>query len=348
MTRPSVSVVIPCYGYAHFLESAVRSALDQDGVDVSVLVIDDASPDGTPAVAAALAESDPRVTWRRHATNAGHIATYNEGLAWAEGDATVLLSADDLLVPGALRRGAEVLAERPAVGFVYGRSVRFSTDRPPPAPRTRPTGVTVWDGHAWLAGRARDGHNVISSPEVMVRTALQHRLGGYRADLPHTADLEMWLRFAAHADVAYVRGADQAYYRVHNGSMLRSQPDVWLSDLRHRKRAWDAVFDAEGARLPDADRWRAAADRAMAREALWIACRAYDRRRTTTLPVEAFVDFALATYPDARRLGEWRGLTWRRAVGPRVCPLLQPLLWTAVYRRARSWWWWQSWKRRGV
>ena len=44
----SVSVVIPCYNYGHFLEEAVGSALTgQDGVDVRVLIIDDASGDGT-------------------------------------------------------------------------------------------------------------------------------------------------------------------------------------------------------------------------------------------------------------------------------------------------------------
>jgi glycosyltransferase involved in cell wall biosynthesis len=48
----SVSVVIPCYNYGHFLAEAVRSVLDdQEGVDVRVLIIDDASPDGSAEVA---------------------------------------------------------------------------------------------------------------------------------------------------------------------------------------------------------------------------------------------------------------------------------------------------------
>ena len=78
--RPTVSVIVPCYNYAEFLPRCLGSILDQPDVDVSVLVIDDCSSDDTPAVAAALAASDPRVEVRRHEVNKGHIATYNEGL----------------------------------------------------------------------------------------------------------------------------------------------------------------------------------------------------------------------------------------------------------------------------
>ena len=40
--------------------------------------------------------------FRRHPVNRGHIATYNEGLEWASGDYLLVLSADDMLTPGAL------------------------------------------------------------------------------------------------------------------------------------------------------------------------------------------------------------------------------------------------------
>ena len=94
---PSVSVVIPCYKYGRFLPGCVRSVLDQEGVDVRVLIIDDASPDDSAQVALDLAADDERVEARVHEVNKGHIATYNEGLLeWADGDYSVLISADDL------------------------------------------------------------------------------------------------------------------------------------------------------------------------------------------------------------------------------------------------------------
>ena len=95
----SVSVVIPCYNYGHLLDDAVTSVLDdQEGIDVRVLIIDDASHDDSADVARKIADRDPRVEVIVHTANRGHIATYNEGLLeWADGDYSVLMSADDRL-----------------------------------------------------------------------------------------------------------------------------------------------------------------------------------------------------------------------------------------------------------
>ena len=58
----------------------MSSVLDQEGVDVRVLILDDCSPDGTPAVASRLAGADPRVEYRRNEQNLGLIGTANDGL----------------------------------------------------------------------------------------------------------------------------------------------------------------------------------------------------------------------------------------------------------------------------
>ena len=80
-----------------------KQRADAGGVDVRVLIIDDASTDDTPQVGQTLASTDSRVQFRRHDANKGHIATYNEGLlGWAAARYSLLLSADDALVPGAL------------------------------------------------------------------------------------------------------------------------------------------------------------------------------------------------------------------------------------------------------
>src|SRR3954467_11927005 len=104
----TVSIIVPCYNYAHFLAKCVNSVLAQEGVTVEVLIIDDCSTDDTETVGAQLA-TDSRVTFRRHDNNIGHIATYNEGLDWVTGEYTVLLSADDLLTPGALARATAAM-----------------------------------------------------------------------------------------------------------------------------------------------------------------------------------------------------------------------------------------------
>jgi glycosyltransferase involved in cell wall biosynthesis len=345
--RPSVSVVIPCYGYGRFLPACVRSVLDQEGVDVRVLVIDDASPDDSAEVARRLAAEDERVEVRVHAENRGHIATYNEGLIdWADGDYSLLISADDLLTPGSLARAAAVLETNPSVGFVYGRAPWWHEGQPLPVARTETKGVRVWEGHEWLRIMCRLGHSVISSPEVIVRTSVQQRIGGYRADLPHTADAEMWMRFAVHSDVAYIKGADQAIYRIHDTQMSTSR--VPYIDLVTRKDAYDALFETYRGLIPDADGLQQRAHRKMAKQALWRACRAYERRRMGATPMAELLEFAETAYPRVHRLPEYWGLRWRQMVGPQVCPYLQPIILSAVHRKVRGELWLRRWARQGV
>ena len=346
-SRPTVSVVIPCYRYGRFLPDCVRSVLAQEGVDVRVLIIDDASPDDSGEVAMGLAAADDRVQVRVHRENRGHLATYNEGLLeWAEGRYSVLLSADDLLTAGAPARATTVLDANPGVGFVYGHVIRWMDGEPKPAPRINPTGVKMWSGLDWFRRVCRLSHSVISSPEVVVRTSVQQKIGGYLPELPHTGDTEMWMRFALHSDVAFIRGVDQAYYRTHDRNMTVAR--VPIVDLVQRKAAYDAIFDSLSSRIPDANRLRRQVNRNLAKEALWTACRAYDRRPIDTSAVVDLADFARSTYPETDRLPEHWGLRWRRRVGPQVCVTLRPFMVSAARRRVRTTLWWRRWEQEGV
>ena len=87
-----VDVVIPCYNYARFVRQAVESVLSQEGVDVRVLIVDDASTDNSEEVGRQLAAGDRRVEYRRHPTNTGHLRVHNEGIEWAAGDYFMLVT----------------------------------------------------------------------------------------------------------------------------------------------------------------------------------------------------------------------------------------------------------------
>lgn len=270
-----VDVIVPCYNYARFLPDCLMSILSQN-VDLRILVLDDASTDETAEVAAEWAARDGRVEWRRHSANCGHIATYNEGLQWCSGEYNLLISADDLLTVGALDRAVRFLNAHPEVGFVYGCALTFQSGEPLPDCKTGGEHEEeVLGGHQWVEQVCRSGANPIRSPEIITRTALQRVVGGYRADLPHTADMEMWLRFAAHADVG-VLNADQAYYRVHGGNMHLTQYGKAFNDLRHKHLAYLAAFDAYGARFPNVEHLRALAASTLAEKALWAARAEYD------------------------------------------------------------------------
>ena len=73
--------------------------------------------------------------------------------------------------------------------------------------------------------------------------------------------------------------------------------------------------------------------RELAKEALWVAARAYDRRQTDTVPVEELAAFAFDCWPDAAHLSTYRSLQWRRRIGPAAVPYLQPLVWPRLLAR---------------
>lgn len=316
-TVPRVRVIVPCYRYAHLLDGCVSSVLQQRGVDVRVLIIDDRSPDDTLEVARRLAAHDPRVEYRRHAENQGLIRTANEGLRWAalDSDYTALISADDQLVPDSFHRATSVMDARPNVGMVYGWALYAHNGRPLPSRYGRWLGVRTWHGRDWVRLRCRSGHNCISSPEVLVRTTVQAAAGDYDRECTHSSDLNMWLRIAAISDVAHVRGSAQAIYRVHSDSMLRSDPSVLLS-LDERRKAFDSFFTRSVLPEHETERLRRTAGRALARQALWRASRAVDRNLVDGADrIEDLIAFAFDVYPAASRLREWRGLQLRRRIG---------------------------------
>lgn len=99
---PDVSIVIPAWNAASFVDNAIASALRQDDVSVEVVVVDDASTDDTPAVVAAF--EDPRVRSFRLEANRGPAAARNVALAAARGRWVAVLDADDTLLPNRLTR----------------------------------------------------------------------------------------------------------------------------------------------------------------------------------------------------------------------------------------------------
>ena len=352
----SVSVVIPCYNYGHFLEECVASVLDdQEGVDVRVLIIDDASPDNSAESARKIAAREPRVEVAVHTTNRGNIATFNEGLIdWADGDYCLLLSADDRVTPGALRHAAHLLDANPGVGFVYGHAVWSIEGASLPQARTRDHGWSIWSGQEWLEHRFRQAENPIISPEIIVRTSLQQRVGGYDPQLPKAADFEMYMRLATNADVGFVRRADQAYYRVHGQNMSKTVSA--LMDLRQRRSVFEVVLDRYGDRLSDTKRLHDTVHRQLSREALWAAGRVYDRGRLRHHELarrlvgagaqeeesdfDELVAFALDCWPEIARQPLYRTLQSGTRLAPRD-------LYYMLDQKGRWWLRRRSWKVRG-
>ncbi|CAH1668089.1 glycosyltransferase family A protein [Chelatococcus asaccharovorans] len=271
-----VDVIVPCYRYGRFLERCVASILDQGLDDIRILIIDDASPDDSAAAAAAIARRDRRVSVIVHSVNQGHIATYNEGIDWVEAPYMLLVSADDLVAPGALKRAIAVMEASPAVVLTFGGWAELDTgvDHRPlwsaleAQMLHRVPGWRVEPGARFIRRTCSTAINPIVTATAIVRSAAQKAAGPYRDALTHAGDMEMWLRLAMLGDVAETH-AIQGIRGVHGANMSLHADDILLRDCQQRELAFETFFSGPGAALPDASRLRALALRRLAEQAFW-------------------------------------------------------------------------------
>ncbi|QHC58455.1 glycosyltransferase family 2 protein [Rathayibacter sp. VKM Ac-2760] len=338
-----VSVLIPLHDYALYLPAAAASALGQTGVRVQLVIVDDCSSDDSLAVARAIAAGDERVLVLANPRNLGPVGSVLVALAVATGEFSWYLDADDVIAPGALARAVAVARAHPSVGMVYGHPLHFTDGHALPEPRTAPTSWLLWSGEDWLHERCRTGVNVITSPEVLVRRSVLDRVGWPRP-LPHTYDLELWLRLAAASDVAYIRGADQAWHREHAGS--RSDAVTPLRDLRERLLAFETFFAAPGSRLERRAELEHLARTALARDALVRGAQRFDSGGSDVAELQEHLGFAQAVFGDAGLLPEWERLE-SRLLRPRNGRFSPRFLAERVLRRLRTDRAWRRWHREG-
>jgi glycosyltransferase involved in cell wall biosynthesis len=326
----TVDVIIPCYNYGRYLRDCVNSVLSQSGVTVRALVIDDASPDDTTLFGQELAASDNRVEFRRHAVNKGHIATYNEGIEWTSADYMMVLSADDYLLPGALTRAASLMDAHPEVGFVYGQAIE-TDDQGAPKLTTRAE-KEDWRVLTGLQFIKRSGARcLVRTPTAVIRTGLQKRVGGYLPELPHSGDMEMWLRLAAHASVGVLESF-QAVYRRHGRNMsLAYRAEGSLPDVEQRKAAINFFFRGCGFMLPNAEQLRGRLFRELSCDAICLASGALNEGQTAIS--ERLTEWALQLCPEVKRSFAWVKLWCKRHIPRPILRVLQPTI--ASFRQLR-------------
>lgn len=342
---PTVSVVISCYNYAHYLPQAVQSCLDQLEVDVDVIIVDDASTDNSLAVAQGLAAAHANISVVAHSQNKGMVETFNDGAKTATGEFLVRLDADDLLTPGSLARATLVAQNYPSVGLVYGHPIHFSGGTPP-APQVTPSSWTIWPGLNWLGDRCRSGQNVITSPEALMRRSVVESVG-YQANLRHTPDMEFWFRMSAFSDVAYIHGADQAWHRDHPDSMSAREVDG-VVDLGERLEAFEALFGGVAGSVSGAYGLLGVAKRALVSEALYTAGLELDRGLRHPELIDAYLRFARQVNPGVECSAEWIHLSTRVSKTSSANPWRLSSIVRRTHSRVRSELNWHRWRRNGV
>lgn len=124
--EPLVSVIIPAFNHEAYVESAVRSVLDQSYSNIELIVIDDASTDRTFEKLQALSSIYP-FSLHQNFINLGLNATIEKATALSSGDFLGILASDDLILPGKIERQVEYLG-RTGKDAVYANALFLNLD----------------------------------------------------------------------------------------------------------------------------------------------------------------------------------------------------------------------------
>lgn len=250
MPGPSISTCIPVRNGAQWIDAAIDSALAQTREDFEILVVENASSDGTGDLVRRRSTEDSRIRLERFDVSVSAPANHNRAIRLARGGLVKFLHADDVLYPDCLERMAAIFDAHPEVGFVFARRhiLLENPDDPEALEWARRYG-TLHDGFTGL-GEVNRGHdllaqylprfsdsqyqNWIAEPSaVMVRRECFERVGAFSDRLRQSWDLELWLRIFAVFDVGFVDeplGAFRYHPRSLTSTNSRVQAD-WLDLL---------------------------------------------------------------------------------------------------------------------
>ena len=184
---PRISIIVPSLNQGEFIESTLRSVMDQNYPNLELIVMDGGSKDRTAEI---LGRYNAQITFWESAEDRGQSHAINKGLARASGDVWCYLNSDDLLAPGSLARIGALFRD-PAVDWVGGIAVIFDdmAERgtvTPQEPQSQKEILTPWK---------RSVEHVFPCSNVcFMRRSIYEKLGGFDESYGYSMDMEYYTR----------------------------------------------------------------------------------------------------------------------------------------------------------
>lgn len=236
MPLPLVSIITPSYNQAPFLETTMRSVLDQDYPRVEYIVVDGGSTDGSLEIIRRYEEH--LAAWVSE-PDEGQTDAINKGFSMATGDILAWLNSDDTYQPHAVSEAVAFLEHHPEVGMVYG-DTNFIDEN----------GRVLGKFNAQQTSyqRLRRGGVYIPQPASFWRAALWDAVGPLDTSFYFAMDYDLWVRFAKISELRYVPRS-WANFRVYGDAKSFAADDqCWPEMLRvHRREggSWVSLFVAK-------------------------------------------------------------------------------------------------------
>ncbi|WP_299148231.1 glycosyltransferase family A protein [uncultured Dokdonia sp.] len=210
MNSPEVSIIVPCYNQAHFLNDSLQSVLNQIFDAWECIIVNDGSPDNTEEVAQKWCAKDARFKYIKK-TNGGLSSARNAGIAISRGDFILPLDADDLIHSDYLQKLLPVIENNDAIEVVSCYSIFFRDTIDNVVNTRKPTGTTI---DALLY------ENMIMATSLY-RKESWNRVGGYDESMKDGfEDWDFWISILKDGAEFKIVPEFLFYYRKAAASML--------------------------------------------------------------------------------------------------------------------------------
>jgi glycosyltransferase involved in cell wall biosynthesis len=205
--NPVISVIVPCYNQAHFLEECLQSVEEQSFTNWECVIVDDGSPDNTEEIGLKWQSKDERFVYVKK-VNGGLSSARNYGIERAKGRYILPLDCDDKIGKDYIKLGLQVFREKENIGVVYSKARYFGAIN-------RPWILADYDKKFLLCD------NLIFCSAIYLREDWA-KIGGYDVNMKYGwEDWEFWI------NMIYTTGKDVYrinytgfYYRQKENSML--------------------------------------------------------------------------------------------------------------------------------
>ena len=238
---PLFTVIMPSFQQAAYLEEAVRSVLDQQGVEVELLVMDPGSTDGSRELLLSLHKECGDRLVLIFEPDRGQSDALNRGLAQARGRILGWLNSDDRLRPGALAKVVGWL-DSPEPRWVYGRAGMIDGAGTPHANFI--VRYKNWRGRRFSRLKLLT-ENFIPQMAVFWNRAMWKQAGGLDIDRHLEMDYDLWMRFAKVADPLVLK-EELADFRVHGEAKGSRQTGSQLDAAFETARKYAADLGWQG------------------------------------------------------------------------------------------------------
>jgi glycosyltransferase involved in cell wall biosynthesis len=221
---PRISVVVPSFNQAGFIEQTLRAILDQNYPDLELIVIDGGSKDESPEI---IRRYEDRIKFWCSEPDGGQTQGIIKGMGHATGEILCFLNSDDLFEPGALLDVGEYFARHPNVDAVYGDALWIDAKNKP----LRPQKEIPFNRFIWLYT-----YNYIPGMSMFWRRSIYDRAGGFDPQYQLAFDADLWIRFSDHGKIAHVarQWSCMRFYPEQKNRRFREASDIEEMRIRSR------------------------------------------------------------------------------------------------------------------